>query len=415
MLFGILLPQSVQAQSDDDIEVTDSTSTEWGGGGGGELGPDQPTGPVTSISLSKTSLTLEGGKYYKLVATINSDAQNKTVNWKSSNSKVASVDSYGLVRGLTVGNATITATAAGNTALEATCEVTVTSDYNGIVVPAVPFEFCFSAADYDASYNTIPNHPQSNLRDAQLQLSENIPSFVNGEFLRITSRCEGFINRWNKGDTESGGHFYRQGTDCMTIVAKVTPKFNTGNTCDFITNRGGGYNWMWRIGDNNSSFLHTGTGYADDRALPLSGEQPQLLAVRVDGKNDYILLQNLTTGESKRIDGVNWGGDNNVFKLFYNDGGEYFLGDFYWMYLSFELLTDSQLDLLVGLVHKGDVNGDGEITAQDASLVLQLVAKKIEPTVDGIVYEAADVNGDGDVTAQDASLILQYVAKKISW
>jgi hypothetical protein len=63
----------------------------------------------------------------------------------------------------------------------------------------------------------------------------------------------------------------------------------------------------------------------------------------------------------------------------------------------------------------GDVNGDGEITAQDASLVLQLVAKKIAPTADGIVYGAADVNDDGDVTAQDASLILQYVAKKISW
>ena len=64
---------------------------------------------------------------------------------------------------------------------------------------------------------------------------------------------------------------------------------------------------------------------------------------------------------------------------------------------------------------KGDVNGDGELTAQDASLVLQLVAKKIASTADGIVYGAADVNDDGDVTAQDASLILQYVAKKISW
>jgi hypothetical protein len=61
------------------------------------------------------------------------------------------------------------------------------------------------------------------------------------------------------------------------------------------------------------------------------------------------------------------------------------------------------------------VNGDGRITAQDASLVLQLVAQKIAPTVAGIVYEAADVNDDGSVTAQDASLILQYVAKKISW
>jgi hypothetical protein len=62
----------------------------------------------------------------------------------------------------------------------------------------------------------------------------------------------------------------------------------------------------------------------------------------------------------------------------------------------------------------GDANADGAITSQDASLVLQLVAKKILPTAEGVKYDAADVNGDGVVTAQDASLILQYVAKKIS-
>ena len=63
----------------------------------------------------------------------------------------------------------------------------------------------------------------------------------------------------------------------------------------------------------------------------------------------------------------------------------------------------------------GDVNGDGNITAQDSSLVLQLVAKKVTSETEGVTYGAADVNGDGQVTAQDASLILQYVAKKITW
>lgn len=58
---------------------------------------------------------------------------------------------------------------------------------------------------------------------------------------------------------------------------------------------------------------------------------------------------------------------------------------------------------------KGDANGDGQVDAQDASLVLQYVAKKISEV------QQADVNDDGQVDAQDASLILQYVAKKISW
>ena len=59
---------------------------------------------------------------------------------------------------------------------------------------------------------------------------------------------------------------------------------------------------------------------------------------------------------------------------------------------------------------KGDVNGDGQVTAQDASLVLQHVAGKVG--LDGADLVAADVNADGNVTAQDASLILQKVAGK---
>ena len=74
----------------------------------------------------------------------------------------------------------------------------------------------------------------------------------------------------------------------------------------------------------------------------------------------------------------------------------------------------SQTDIDNSVATKGDVDGDGDVTAQDASLVLQLVAGKITPSTAGVAYGAADVDGDGDVTAQDASLILQHVAGKIT-
>jgi hypothetical protein len=55
----------------------------------------------------------------------------------------------------------------------------------------------------------------------------------------------------------------------------------------------------------------------------------------------------------------------------------------------------------------GDVNCDGQVTAVDAALILQLVAG----LVDSLPCEdAADVNQDGSVTAVDATLILQFVA-----
>ena len=60
----------------------------------------------------------------------------------------------------------------------------------------------------------------------------------------------------------------------------------------------------------------------------------------------------------------------------------------------------------------GDVDMDGRITAADASLVLQGVAKQI--TLTDTQLSAAKVNDGLLLTAADASLILQYVAKTIA-
>ena len=217
---------------------------------------------------------------------------------------------------------------------------------HNVVLPDVSFEFYYDARDYAPEDQCIPNHIYANLKDAQLQLTENLPSIIEeGKALRINDRCEGFIDKWEKGSTESGAYFYRHGQDCMTIVAKVAARLNTGNVCDFVTNRGNEYNYMWRIGDHNSMFLHTNFGYnGSGRVMQLDSETPQILSVRADGVNNYILLDNLTTGEHKRVNGIYWGEGDSVFKIFYNNDGEYYLGDFYWIYYSFELLTDAQLE-----------------------------------------------------------------------
>lgn len=68
---------------------------------------------------------------------------------------------------------------------------------------------------------------------------------------------------------------------------------------------------------------------------------------------------------------------------------------------------------LLGIFKRGDANGDDEITAQDASLVMQYVARKFSDSEEGFIKEAANVNDDEGCSAQDASLILQHAAKKI--
>lgn len=69
---------------------------------------------VTQTKLSKTSLKLAGGKTYKLTAKYN----GKTVkpSYKSSNTKIATVDKNGKITAVAKGSATITASYKGSKA-----------------------------------------------------------------------------------------------------------------------------------------------------------------------------------------------------------------------------------------------------------------------------------------------------------
>ena len=78
---------------------------------------------VTSVSLSKSSMTLMVGETAVLSATVKpDDATYKTVTWTSSHIGIATVDAGGNVTAVREGTATMTATAGGKSA---SCKVTV--------------------------------------------------------------------------------------------------------------------------------------------------------------------------------------------------------------------------------------------------------------------------------------------------
>lgn len=82
--------------------------------------------PVTSITMSKSSLTLDVSDTHQLYADISpSNATYNTVTWESSNADVASVSDNGLVNSISPGEATITARTTDGTNLTAVCQVTV--------------------------------------------------------------------------------------------------------------------------------------------------------------------------------------------------------------------------------------------------------------------------------------------------
>ncbi len=78
---------------------------------------------VSSLTLSRTELTLMEGDSETLVATVGPDnATDKTVTWSTSDANIATVDGNGKVNAVKAGTSTITAKAGDKTA---TCLVTV--------------------------------------------------------------------------------------------------------------------------------------------------------------------------------------------------------------------------------------------------------------------------------------------------
>lgn len=84
----------------------------------------RPVANNTKVTLSPTSKYLKVGKSFYITATV-TGSSNKKVTWKTSNKKVATVNSSGKVKGKKIGTAYITATAQDGSGASARCKVRV--------------------------------------------------------------------------------------------------------------------------------------------------------------------------------------------------------------------------------------------------------------------------------------------------
>jgi uncharacterized protein YjdB len=89
---------------------------------------------VTAVDLNTYVATINTGGTYQLIETITpSDACNKSVTWSSNNPSVATVDSNGLVSGVTTGSATVTVTTTDG-GLTKNCGITVNEGQHATAV-----------------------------------------------------------------------------------------------------------------------------------------------------------------------------------------------------------------------------------------------------------------------------------------
>ena len=117
---------------------------------------------VTNITLNKSSLSINANNTDTITATVSpSDATSKTINWSSDDPTVATVTTTttsgqtATVTWKKAGTCTITATAASNTGVSATCEVTCKDATNNCYI-GVAQELTFTESDLNQYVATKP-------------------------------------------------------------------------------------------------------------------------------------------------------------------------------------------------------------------------------------------------------------------
>ena len=186
--------------------------------GGGE-----ETIEPTNISISPINKTLKVNESYTLSPRVlPENTTDKSVTWTSSNSSVCTVSSAGVIKGIAVGSAEITAKTTNN--LTAVCNVTVTS---GGVTP-------IEGNKYEIAFNKYGVNGQSELNFGTIEEqitagSANISSFTT--ISKIYKGTEGL----KFGSSRSGGELSFElsneisASNCREIILDVT-QYETKST-----------------------------------------------------------------------------------------------------------------------------------------------------------------------------------------
>jgi len=126
----------------------------------------------TSITLNKTTESIEKGLNSQLIATIlPANATDKTITWKSSNTSIATVDANGVVTAKSAGNATITATT-NLGGIFATCSITAIWNGNYVITAKTGANGTITP---EGAFTLAPNASKSfNITPAEHYMVESI-------------------------------------------------------------------------------------------------------------------------------------------------------------------------------------------------------------------------------------------------
>ena len=202
-------------------------------------------------------------------------------------------------------------------------------------LPDVPFTVNYNAKNYNSSTQTFAK-TNGQLADTDVTITGGTLTTHDG-YVTVASGSRGVISGY-------GDYFSRtDSTPNLTIISKQRTE---GINCHMFANRSdsGNYNWMYRP-YSDSLTLH---GTSEQGGITVT-TQPVIESVRIDS-NRLATYNNYTDNTSSTKSNFSYNPINGSVALFagYTDSsGEWFVGDFYWIYMSQTTLTDEQVQQVI--------------------------------------------------------------------
>ena len=211
-----------------------------------------------------------------------------------------------------------------------------------VTLPDVPFTVNYNAKNYDASTNTFAK-TEGQLANTDVTVSGGTLTAHDG-YVTVSSGSRGVISGY-------ADYFNRtNSTPNLTIISKQRTE---GQNCHMFANRSSSFNWMYRP----YSFELTLHGTSEYGSLEVT-TQPVIESVRVYTDRS-VTYNNYTDNTSNSGSDFNYGQTNGSVALFAgytNSSGEWFVGDFYWIYMSQNTLTDEQVQEVINYNEVGSIS-----------------------------------------------------------